>query len=157
MGDLEKNYLQGNCDALAIALAVHFDAKIIAFHPIRHTTDGERIFGRDFLHVCIQLPSGDYMDARGVRSLDVMLQDFQGLMDLVKGDAEKLEVHQIVYDSAEEFMAEANIDPSRNSKAYDDALHLFPELLDPDLVEMTRREIANVSSSADEESYSLGF
>ena len=146
-------YMQGRCDAMAIALATHFEAKIIAIHAIHVKKDGVRRTDPDILHALTELPDGQYIDVRGIRTIFEMLNDLSGIIDLITLEDDVLiEFEERTYDTPYEFIEYANVDPSYSAQAYKDAQKILGDLVSNEQAELVIKEIINLSSSAEDDS-----
>jgi hypothetical protein len=148
-------YLNGNCDALAIALASHFECGIKTLHSVRRSSDGTETVGKDFIHAFIELPDLRLMDARGIRSMEEILKDFRSVIDMLEADEGPVSLVTRDHETAADFIQEAGVDPYRSLQAYEDALSMFSDLLDPDLVEMTKRELLTICDPDEEDGYAF--
>lgn len=155
-GDLKdkvrKTYMQGGCDAMAIALAVHFETRIIAIHPVHVKADGSRRTDPDILHALIELPSGEHMDVRGIRATSEMLSDLSSVIDLITLDDDvAIEFETRSYDTASDFIEYANIDPSRSVQAYSDAQMVLGDLISIEHVELVMADLLELSSGGEQD------
>lgn len=154
--NIRKMYMQGRCDAMAIALATHFEARIIAIHPVHVRKDGERRTDPDILHAMVELPSGQYMDVCGVRTIAEMLGDLSGIVDLITHEDDVLiEFETRTYDTPYEFVEYANVDPSHSVQAYRDALEILEGVVAGEQFESVMNDLVELSSST-EEDYDFG-
>ena len=152
--NIQKMYMQGRCDAMAIALATHFEAKIVAIHPVHVRKDGVRRTDPDILHALIELPDGQYMDVCGIRTIPEMLDDLSGIIDLITLEEDIcIEFKTNTYDTPYEFIEYANVDPSYSVQAYKDAQRILGELVAGEQIESVMNDLLELSS---EESYDVG-
>lgn len=150
--NIRKMYMQGRCDAMAIALATHFEAKIIAIHPVHVGKDGVRRTDPDILHAMVELPGGQYMDVCGVRTIPEMLGDLSGIVSLITHEDDVLiEFEKRTYDTPYEFVECANVDPSHSVQAYRDALEILGEFVAGDQFVSVMNDLVELSSSAEED------
>jgi hypothetical protein len=154
--NIQKMYMQGRCDAMAIALATHFEAKIVAIHPVHVRKDGVRRTDPDILHALVELPDGQYMDVCGIRTIPEMLNDLSGIVDLITLEEDVfIEFETRAYDTPYEFIEYANVDPSHSVQAYKDAQKILGELVAGEEIESVMNDLVELSSMK-EESYGVG-
>jgi hypothetical protein len=150
---IQKKYMQGGCDAMAIALATHFEAKIVAIHPVHVKKDGMRRTDPDILHALVELPDGRHIDVRGIRTISEMLNDLSGIVDLISlEDDVHIEFEERTYDTPHEFVEYANVDPSYSVQAYKDARAILGDLLADEQADLVMDEIMTLSSIAEDKS-----
>jgi hypothetical protein len=116
-------YMNGHCDALAIALSTYFEYSIVALRPVHVKADGRRQVDPDFLHVYV-VDQGDLAwDARGLRPQAQVLADFEPFLQVLRREDDvTMEVDSTTYNDAREFVFEAGSDPSRAGPALDEAI-----------------------------------
>lgn len=150
--DIRQMYMQGRCDAMAIALAAHFEAKIVAIHPVHIKKDGARRTDPDILHALVELDDGRFMDIHGIRTIDEMLGDLSVVVDLIRHDDDALiEFENRTYDTPYEFVEYGNVDPSYSVQAYKDAFEVLGDLLGGEQSQSVIDELHELSSMMGED------
>lgn len=118
-----SRYMDGRCDALAIALSVYFDYSIVAMRPVHVRADGTKRVDPDFLHVYVVDAAGMAWDARGNRTQESVREDFEPFLQVLRRvDDVAMDVDLSTYDDAREFVENSGCDPSGAAQALEDAI-----------------------------------
>jgi len=107
----EERYMGGHCDALAIALSTVTGHRIVSLHVVHNRPERDRT-DPDFLHVVVELPDGNCLDAKGVRPLADVMSEFNAMAQSLKtAEDESVSFCLREYDDASTFVAATGCNP----------------------------------------------
>lgn len=121
----EHQYLNGRCDALAIALSAYYNAPIHVLYPVHVLHTGGHRHSLDFLHAYVW-QDGAAIDARGKRDVTSLREDFTPLLNALKKPADHMMVfEEKVFENADDFLRRGGCSPAHIVSALEDAQQPF--------------------------------
>jgi len=109
--EFEKRYMGGHCDALAIALSTVTGRPIVSLHVAHYSSKGDRT-DPDFLHVVVEMPDGNCLDAKGLRSLAEVMAEFNDMAQSLKAPEDEFVSFCLrEYEDAETFVGLSGCNP----------------------------------------------